>query len=221
MDIKKLSEPFSPDKIHWRVGATSGEKGIALAFLDARDVMERLDEVCGPENWQCDYPHANGKTCCRIGIKIGDEWVWKSNGAGDTDIEGEKGAFSGAFKRAAVLWGVGRYLYDLDSPWVAVEKKGRSTVIKASELPRLNALLTGERPPPPAEKKPAPEPDDWATFCQDKVGEMNAARTPEEIDALWADWQRPLEALQKDRPDYYDALVQRRQTIKQQKDKAA
>ena len=50
-----------------------------------------------------------------------DEWVWKSNGAGQSDIEAEKGQFSDAFKRAAVLWGIGRYLYALPSPWVDLE----------------------------------------------------------------------------------------------------
>ena len=53
----------------------------------------------------------------------------KSDGAGETDYEGEKGSYSDSFKRACVKWGVGRYLYDLDSPWVAVEQRGRTYVI--------------------------------------------------------------------------------------------
>tara|TARA_R110000851_G_scaffold284617_1_gene438177 strand:- start:1290 stop:1529 length:240 start_codon:yes stop_codon:yes gene_type:complete len=39
------------------------------------------------------------------------EWVWKSDGAGETSIEGEKGGFSDAFKRAAVHFGYARELY--------------------------------------------------------------------------------------------------------------
>lgn len=147
IDLTKLYAPFPPEKTHWRLGATNSDKtkGVALAYIDARDVMARLDEVCGPENWQCDYPHAVAKTCCRIGVKVGDEWVWKSNGSGDTDVEGQKGAFSDAFKRAAVLWGIGRYLYDLKSPWVEIEQRGRSYVIKQSEMARLNGLLPGRK----------------------------------------------------------------------------
>lgn len=139
IDLNALSAPFPPAKVSWRVGSTTQDKkkGMALAYVDARDVMDRLDEVCGPAGWQCSYPHANGKTVCSIGIKIGDEWVWKANGAGDTDIEAEKGALSDAFKRAAVCWGIGRYLYDLDSPWVDIEPAGRSFRIRASELARL------------------------------------------------------------------------------------
>lgn len=143
IDLKALSAPFPPDKVSWRVGSTTQDKkkGMALAYVDARDVMDRLDEVCGPAGWQCSYPHANGKTVCSIGIKIGDEWVWKANGAGDTDIEAEKGALSDAFKRAAVCWGIGRYLYDLASPWVAIEPAGRSYRIPDAELARLARVL--------------------------------------------------------------------------------
>ena len=102
---EKLKAPFDPRVIHWRVGGG----GTALAYIDARDVMKRLDDVCG-DLWQVEYPFEG---CCRIGIKIDDEWVWRSNGAGETKIEGEKGQYSDAFKRAAAVWGIGRYLYYL------------------------------------------------------------------------------------------------------------
>lgn len=122
-DVKLLFAEFPHEALSWRAQSVTkdGTKAMALAYIDARDVMDRLDSVCGADGWQCDYPHAAGKTVCRIGIKIGDEWIWKANGAGDTDIESEKGALSDAFKRAAVLWGIGRYLYDLEAPWVPCE----------------------------------------------------------------------------------------------------
>jgi hypothetical protein len=124
MDLQQLSAPFDPSKVSWRVGATTKNKskGMALAYIDARDVMERLDDVCGIGNWQCKYSHAGQKTICDIGIRINNEWVWKANGAGDSDVEAEKGAASDAFKRAAVVWGVGRYLYDIKSPWVELNQ---------------------------------------------------------------------------------------------------
>ena len=146
--IAKLSAPFPPAKISWRVGPTNNKdnptSGIALAYIDARDVQDRLDEVCGV-NWQSRYPHAAQKTVCEIGIKIDGEWYWRADGAGDTDMEAEKGSLSDAFKRAAVKWGVGRYLYDVDSPWVDVVKKGKSVVIAEKELPRLQKLLPGSK----------------------------------------------------------------------------
>ncbi|HEX6978283.1 MAG TPA: Rad52/Rad22 family DNA repair protein [Alphaproteobacteria bacterium] len=144
IDIKALTAPFPADRVSWRVGSTTADRkrGMALAYIDARDVMDRLDEVCGPENWQCRYPHANGKTVCELGIRIGDEWIWKADGAGDTDFEAEKGALSDAFKRAAVRWGIGRYLYDLEAPWVDIEASGRSVRIAAHETAKLQDLLT-------------------------------------------------------------------------------
>lgn len=164
----RLAEPFPADAVSWRVGSTNGDKtkGLALAYLDARDVMDRLDLVCGPAGWQCRYSHANGKTVCDIGILVTherrtpgagpggsalvdetSEWIWKADGAGDTDVEAEKGALSDAFKRAAVRWGVGRYLYGLKSPWVALEPAGRSYKIKESEFAKLRAVLTAGSAP--------------------------------------------------------------------------
>jgi hypothetical protein len=143
IDLKALTAPFPPDRVSWRVGSMTADKkrGMALAYIDARDVMDRLDAVCGPENWQSRYPHATDKTVCEIGIRIGDEWVWKADGAGNTDFEADKGALSDAFKRAAVRWGIGRYLYELDAPWVDIEPAGRSVRIAAHEMPKLRALL--------------------------------------------------------------------------------
>lgn len=151
MNIADLKKPFLPDLISWRIGSTTKDKskGMALAYIDARTVMQRLDEVCGPENWQCDYPHAAQKTVCRIGIRINNEWVWKANGAGDSDIEAEKGALSDAFKRAAVLWGVGQYLYDIESPWVRLDVKREGDKVYVNgitkdEMTRLYKLVGGQ-----------------------------------------------------------------------------
>lgn len=145
MNLDDLKKPFDPSLISWRVGATNkkknngvASKGIALAYIDARDVMARLDEVCGISGWQNKHPHANGKTSCAVGIKIGDEWVWKENGAGDSDTEAEKGAFSDSFKRAAVLWGIGRYLYDVPNIWVELDEWG---AIKDKKDPKLSKAL--------------------------------------------------------------------------------
>lgn len=168
MDLNELKKPFPIEKISWRVGATTKDKtkAIPLAYIDARDVMERLDEVCGPENWQALYPHANGKTSCKIGIKIDDEWVWKENGAGDSDVEGVKGAFSDAFKRSAVLWGVGRYLYDVPNIWVEIDEYKKFVnpndarfegALKKAERIALGEKVDVHLPGEPVTKKPVTE----------------------------------------------------------------
>lgn len=122
-NLRDLFKEFPRESISWRAQSVTrdGNKAMALAYIDARDVANRLDEVCGMDGWQCKYSHANGKTVCDIGIKCGGEWIWKADGAGDSDIEAEKGALSDAFKRAGVRWGIGRYLYEFSTPWVPCE----------------------------------------------------------------------------------------------------
>lgn len=138
-----LERPFKPSAISWRVGATTGakDKGIALAYIDARDVMKRLDDVFGMD-WQCRYSHAENKTICEIGVLIDNQWIWRAGGAGDTDVEAEKGAISDAFKRAAVLFGIGRYLYSLPNTWVPIKAQGKSYVLDGT--PNLPAWATPE-----------------------------------------------------------------------------
>lgn len=137
-----LSMPFAAEEIDWRVGSTTADKskGMALAYLDARAVMDRLDAVCGADGWQCNYSPAPGAALiCNIGVLMPNgSWVWKADGAGATDVEGEKGMMSDALKRAAVRFGVGRYLYETESPWVALEAAGRSYKIVASERKKLD-----------------------------------------------------------------------------------
>lgn len=142
MNLKYLSEPFPKQSVHWRAQSIrrDGTAALALAYLDARDVMDRLDLVCGQHNWQDSFAEtAKGRVLCKIGIKVGDDWVWKSDGAGETAVEGEKGGISDALKRAAVHWGVGRYLYRLGAPWVPCEtwknNQGKMVFSKWTENP--------------------------------------------------------------------------------------
>lgn len=118
--IAELSQPFPVESLHFRVGAMTRnkDKAIALAYIDSRDAMKRLDSVVGAHNWQRRYPWSDGKRLyCEVGIRLAGEWVWKGDGAGDTQVEAEKGAFSDAFKRACVNWGIGQYLYDSPNNW--------------------------------------------------------------------------------------------------------
>jgi hypothetical protein len=140
IDFKALAAPFDPDAVSWRIGSMKKDKtaGMALAYIDARVVMDRLDDICSPGGWQCRYSHTATKTVCDIAIKCGEEWLWKADGAGDSDIEAEKGALSDAFKRAAVRWGIGRYIYELPSHWVEVDEWKR---IKQAEYKKLEQIL--------------------------------------------------------------------------------
>jgi hypothetical protein len=141
MDLKQLVEPFPPSDIEWRIGRAGNKDGkvwaTCLAYITNRAIMDRLDEVCGPDNWRNEYKTlpigANDSTVlCGISIKVGDEWVTKWDGSGAMEsnaglsgADAAKGTLSGAMKRAAVQWGIGRYLYDLPEGYATVEPSGR------------------------------------------------------------------------------------------------
>lgn len=129
--MAELKEPFSAKDIDWRVQrsmkTSSGDKAIALAYVDARAVMDRLDEVVGADNWQDFYTRWGGDgALCTLSIRINGEWISKADGADDTDFEAIKGGLSSALKRAAVKWGIGRYLYDLKEQWVDIKPQKSS-----------------------------------------------------------------------------------------------
>jgi hypothetical protein len=187
MDISKLAAEFPRDAVHWRAQTLTrnGDKALALAYLDARDVMDRLDEVCGPENWQSEYVEtARGRVICRIGVYFQDcdDWVWKSDGAGDTAVEGEKGGISDAFKRAAVHWGIGRYLYRLDAVWCpceTYERNGKKHWSKWSADPWDFVRSAPQKPKKPEPSKPSQEEIDTAI---DKVASCSSM---EELGSYW------------------------------------
>jgi hypothetical protein len=199
IDFSALSAPFSPDAVSWRVGSTNKDKtkGMALAYLDARDVMCRLDEACGPANWQDRYEFHGARTVCYLSIRVDGEWITKADGAGDSDVEAEKGAISDALKRAAVKWGVGRYLYDMASPWVAIEAFGRSYKIAEGEHTKLRRLLTNdaERPSRQAQQDQREEPkgEPTASAADFAIKGLKAATSADDFKATWetnrANWK--------------------------------
>lgn len=132
---QELATPFDPVDIEWRVGSTNQAKtkGIALAYVTNRAIMNRLDSVVGAFNWQNTYKEWKGNSqLCGIGIRFGDEWVWKWDGADDSNTEAIKGGLSDSMKRAGYQWGIGRYLYNLENVWADLEPMGRSYKLKAT-----------------------------------------------------------------------------------------
>ena len=112
-----LKRPFAINKLRWRKGGGSKE----LVYITARDVMDRLDEVCGVDGWQTNFDYIGDRMICKLSIRFYHKteevskwavsWITKSDGADDSNIEGAKGGISDALKRAAVQFGIGRYLY--------------------------------------------------------------------------------------------------------------
>ena len=156
---EELVKPFCTPQ--WRVQRTNkeriqgkypeGTRGLVVAYIDARQVFSRLDELCGPGGWQTAYrmlDAASGAVECTLTIAgISKSDVGYPNRSGDE--EPLKAAYSDATKRAAVQWGIGRWLYELPARWVALDERGQ---------PRDPPPRDTPPPPPPPPRDPPPPP---------------------------------------------------------------
>jgi len=136
-DVEVLTEalaaPFDPREVRYKPGVVSGNRALALAFVDARVIQDRLDGVLGVTGWQDEYECLpDGSVVCRLRLRIGDEWITKMDVGGQSEQPDEgdrrKAAFSDALKRAAVKFGIGRYLYRLPVQWVDYDSHKRQFV---------------------------------------------------------------------------------------------
>lgn len=127
MDLSQLKAEFPPEDLEWRVQRSGMKDGkpwaIVVPYITNRAIMERLDEVCSIDGWSNEFLSLpNGGFLCGITI----EGVTKWDGADTTEIEAVKGGLSNAMKRAAVQWGIGRYLYSFPSPlWAEFHEGGK------------------------------------------------------------------------------------------------
>lgn len=117
-----LSEPFPDGVVSCKPQSVKGNRALAVFYIDARDVMDRLDEVVGVAGWKDSYRQLpDGCVACTLAVKIGNEWIAKEDVGSKSDQpdigDKHKAAYSDALKRAAVKFGVGRFLYELPMQW--------------------------------------------------------------------------------------------------------
>lgn len=143
----RLAAPFPTEMIQWKIGPMKKDhsKGMALPFINRKLVTDRLNDVVGPGNWQSKFEQKGDTMLCELSVRIEGEWITKSDGAGKTDYEAEKGAISDALKRAATMWGIGMYLSEFGKPggvWVDIEPHHRGHAICNDEYPYLEDQLS-------------------------------------------------------------------------------
>lgn len=157
-----LTAPFANGDIEWRVSVTTRDKdrGLAVPYVTNRAIQNRLDDTVGIDGWQNQFvPWKEGKAqLCGISIYFGQQkqWLTKWDGADDSDFESVKGGLSDSMKRAAVEWGIGRYLYGMTQVWVRIEQHGKSFIIADGERAELDrtheqwvSRLQGKKSPQP------------------------------------------------------------------------
>jgi hypothetical protein len=154
---RALAAPFNPAAVKFKPAVVSGNRAMAMAFVDARTVQDRLDEVVGVEGWQDDYEVlTDGSVVCRLQVCLNGVWLTKVDVGGPSeqpdDGDKRKAAFSDALKRAAVKFGIGRYLYRIPSQWADYDPKKRQFV-KTPTLPAFaQPAKAKEKPSRPAAK---------------------------------------------------------------------
>lgn len=106
--------PFAKEEVKQR----TGKSGQPFDYVTARTVMNRFDDIVGWDNWWDEYREIADGVLCRITVRLPDgHLISKEDAGGYPDSHGlseedtEKAGYSDAFKRAAVKFGVGRYLY--------------------------------------------------------------------------------------------------------------
>jgi len=155
-----LSSPFEPREIKFKPQMVKNNRALAMAYIDARLIQDRLDEVLGVENWQDQYNIlTDGSVMCRLRIRLGGRWITKSDVGSPSEQPDSgdrlKAAFSDALKRAAVKFGIGRYLYRLPAQWVDYDPVKK----QLTQLPQLPAFaLPTPKAPPAKATKPAQPP---------------------------------------------------------------
>lgn len=158
-----LAAPFAANEIRWKPQTVSGNRALAICYIDARAVIDRLDEVLGVDGWSDSYHQlSDGSTVCTLRVKIGDTWIAKQDVGSPSEQPDEgdrhKAAFSDALKRAAVKLGIGRYLYRLPKQWADWDSQkkqfARTPSLPASALPTAKPMAAAVAPSKNGTAKP-------------------------------------------------------------------
>lgn len=156
-----LAACFDPKDVKWKPQSVSGNRALAVPFVDVRVVQDRLDEVLGVLGWQDTYVVCDGgSVVCRLSVRSGQEWITKEDVGSPSEQPDAgdrlKASFSDALKRAAVKVGVGRYLYKMKPQWVDYDPQKRQFV-RTPKIPDefLPVAKTKVRDRAPSPSKPA------------------------------------------------------------------
>lgn len=135
----QLAAPFDPSEVKFKPAVVKGNRALALCYVDARTIMDRLDGVVGVDGWSDEYELLPDGSClCKLRVRFGETWITKMDVGGESEQSDEgdrhKAAVSDALKRAAVKFGVSRYLYRLPSQWCDYDPQKKQLVGKPALL---------------------------------------------------------------------------------------
>jgi hypothetical protein len=182
---ERLREPFPQEDIEWRVQrvvqVNNRWQAVVVPFVQNRAIQNRLDEVFGVAGWENVYQPIHQGILCGIRAWINGREITKWDGADITNIEPTKGGLSNAMKRAAVQWGIGRYLYDLEEVWVEINNTKKTP--QDIYLHDKNKNVKGYWTPPTLPSHALPKNQDRSN--QSKENPPIADRQDPQLENLW------------------------------------
>jgi len=217
MDLTQLDRILPASDIEWRV-QQAGRKNdkwwaMVVPYVTNRGVQDILDKVCGKKNWKNEEfrPGPAGGVLCGISIRIDGEWITKWDGADNEENMdfAVKSGLSNAMKRAAVQWGIGRFLYSCKMPSFASivsgdgryktkmtdKKSGKSEFVNWNPPPLQIETGNGSRPPQnaPNQQNPPAVPHSTANGSS---GDLKSC-SPEQAAAIFNILHKPNPEAQK------------------------
>jgi hypothetical protein len=196
-----LAAPFDPAEVKFKPQTVSGNRALAVPFVDARVIQDRLDDVLGVMGWQDSYECLpDGSVVCRLRIRLGAEWITKEDVGGQSEQPDEgdrrKAAFSDALKRAAVKFGIGRYLYRMKPQWVDYDPQKR----QFKQKPTLQAVQDNHVEQKPVKARvevvagPAPQPVETKAADAAKASQRPMPANGQELQQRLQDYDARLAA---------------------------
>ncbi len=179
--FKGFIKEFAANEVKIKPAMVKGNRALALHYIDSRLVMDRLDEVVGINNWCDEYTVLpNGQVECRLSVRIAGEWITKADVGGQSDQPDEgdqmKAAFSDALKRAAVKFGVGRFLYRIPQQWLDYDPVKKCIIRPTSGSTKA---------PTPAKPAAAPVKAEDKPLVDRVIAAVKSAKSREDSIAIW------------------------------------
>jgi len=173
--LKELQAIFPESDIEWVIIQSGGFKSnnadvwvLVAPYVRNKTIQDRLDVVMGPENWRNEFVKwGESGVLCGLSLRVNNEWITKYDGSSETEIEAVKGGFTSSMKRAAMQWGIGRYLADFGSKIVSVNKSNKGKY--RSKLKDENWYYWD---PPVLYSKPPFKPDTSKEKYLDRINEL-------------------------------------------------
>jgi hypothetical protein len=142
-DLEQLKAPFDASTISIKIQSFSKAKDRAMlvAYVQHTDAYNRLESV--DPGWTCETTNIKEVgDLVVVSMKMTVKGVTRENVGEGEDY---KSAYSDALKRVAMLFGIGRYLYDQGQAWVKYDdQKDRFRVWTLSDY---QSALRGEKLP--------------------------------------------------------------------------